>query len=354
MKTVSLITQLDDIAAVIHSNTQLQEFDVSKNTFQVLGTTRIATALQSVSTLTKLYINNNNITSESADDIAAVICCNTQLQEFDISENKLQATGVVIITKALQSITTLKKFCISNNINIDKNAYTEGALSDIENTTEKAAYSFAEAVSHNVKLQEIDFSENYFPTTGIVKIMQVLQSIFTINKLYVINNNITEEAADDFAVALAFNTQLQELDISRNNLQTQGTIKIAKTLQGIFTLKILRISNNNIADNAADDIAAALSHSYQLEVFNITKNCIGAPGMIKIARALQQISTLQRLYINRNCITDEAADDIVAVCSHNTQLQELFINSNLFSDIKIIELKDRCHKLNSNLYIRYK
>ena len=150
------------IASVIYSNTQLQEFDVSKNTFQVPGTMTIATALQSVSTLTKLYINNNNITSKSADDIAAVIFCNTQLQEFDISENKLQATGVIIIAKALQSIATLKKLCISNNIYIDKNAYTEGALLDIENTTEKAAYSFAEAVSRNVKLQEIDFSKNYF------------------------------------------------------------------------------------------------------------------------------------------------------------------------------------------------
>ena len=344
----------DDIAAVIYRSTQLQEVDVSRNSFQSTGAIKIAQALQNISTLTKLYLNNNHITDLAADDIATVLSCNTQLQEFDISENKLQAIGVIIIAKALRSITTLKKLCISNNIYIDKNAYMEGDLSDIENTTEKAAYSFAEAVSRNVRLQEIDFSENYFPTTGIVKIMQVLQSIFTINKLYVINNNITEEAADDFAAALAFNTQLQELDISRNNLQTQGTIKIAKALQGIFTLKILRISNNNIADDATDDIAAALSHSYQLEVFNITKNCIGAPGMIKIARALQQISTLQRLYINRNCITDEAADDIVAVCSHNTQLWELFINSNLFSNIKIIELKDRCHKLNSNLYIRYK
>ena len=341
----------DDIAAVIHSNTQLQEFDVSKNTFQVLGTTRIATALQSVSTLTKLYINNNNITSESADDIAAVICCNIQLQEFNISENKLQATGVIIIAKALQSISTLKKLYISNNIYIGKNAYTEGALSELKNTTEKAAYSFAEAVSHNTKLQEIDFSENYLPTTGIVKIMQVLQSIFTVNKLYIINNNITEEAADDFAAALAFNTQLQELDISRNNLQTQGTIKIAKALQGIFTLKILHISNNNIADDAADDIAAALSHSYQLEVFSINGNYVRAPGMIKIARALQQISTLQRLCINRNRITDEAADAIVAVCSHNTQLQELSIYSNRFTNTKIVELKDCCHKLNCNLNI---
>ena len=338
----------DDIATVLSCNTQLQELDISENNFQTTGAKTITKALRSGYILRKLYISNNNITAEAADDIAAVICCNTQLQEFNISNNKLQATGVIIIAKALRSITTLKKLCISNNIYFGKNS----CIKHIQNTTEEAAYSFAEAVSCNIKLQEIDFSKNYFPTIGIVKIMQVLQNIVTIKKLYVININITEEAADDFAAALAFNTQLQELDISKNNLQTQGTIKIAKALQGIFTLKILRISNNNIADDAADDIAAAVSHSYQLKVFSISRNCVGAPGMIKIARALQQISTLQSLYINNNRITDEASDDIVAVCSHNTQLRQLFINSNLFTDTKIVELKDHCHELNSEIYIR--
>ena len=54
------------------------------------------------------------------------------------------------------------------------------------------------------------------------------QGIITLKKLYINENSISEEAADDFAAALAFNTQLQELDISSNNLQTQGTIKIAR------------------------------------------------------------------------------------------------------------------------------
>ena len=34
---------------------------------------KIVTSLQKISSLTKLYINDNNITDEAADDIAAAI-----------------------------------------------------------------------------------------------------------------------------------------------------------------------------------------------------------------------------------------------------------------------------------------
>ena len=42
----------------------------------------IARSLQKNLTLTKFNINNNNITDEAADNIAAVIHCNTKLQEL--------------------------------------------------------------------------------------------------------------------------------------------------------------------------------------------------------------------------------------------------------------------------------
>ena len=52
---------------------------------------KIAKALQNISTLTKFYINDNDITDEAADDIATVISCNNiQLQEFDHGGNHLQ------------------------------------------------------------------------------------------------------------------------------------------------------------------------------------------------------------------------------------------------------------------------
>ena len=49
--------------------------------------------------LTKLCIRNNNITEEAADDIAAAISNNTNLQEFDIGRNTLETVGVIKISK---------------------------------------------------------------------------------------------------------------------------------------------------------------------------------------------------------------------------------------------------------------
>ena len=62
----------------------------------------IAQALQNVSDLTVLSISSNGITEEAADDIAAVLSHNTQLQTLDIHNNNLRTTGAMKITQALK------------------------------------------------------------------------------------------------------------------------------------------------------------------------------------------------------------------------------------------------------------
>ena len=71
-----------DIATAISRNTQLQEFNISDNDLQTIGTIKITKALQGISSLIKLYISNNNIADKAANDIAAICSRNTQLQEF--------------------------------------------------------------------------------------------------------------------------------------------------------------------------------------------------------------------------------------------------------------------------------
>ena len=63
---------------------------------------KIAKALQNISTLTKLYISNSNVTNEAVDGLAAVICKNIKLQEIDVSKNNLQSKGAIKIAKALR------------------------------------------------------------------------------------------------------------------------------------------------------------------------------------------------------------------------------------------------------------
>ena len=77
-KTVAK-SMLDDVADVVLCDNKLQiNFGVNHHKFEAT-IKEITTAFHSVSSLSKLLINNSNITEEEADDIAAVILKNNQL-----------------------------------------------------------------------------------------------------------------------------------------------------------------------------------------------------------------------------------------------------------------------------------
>ena len=295
----------------ISHNIQLQELDISDHNLQATGAILISKILQRTSTLIKLNISKNNITYKAANDIAAAISCNTQLQELDISNNDFQTTGVEIISKTLQSISTLTKLNISKN-----------------NITYKAAEDIAAAISCSTQLQELDISDNDLQTTGVKIISKSLQSISTLTKLNISKNNITYKVAEDIAVAISCNTQLQELDISDNDLQTTGASIISEALKDILTK--LNISKNNITDKAVYNIAAAISRNTQLQELDISDNDLQTTGASIISEALKDISTLTKLNISKNNITDKAVYNIAAAISRNTQLQELDISDNYF------------------------
>ena len=130
----------------------------------------------------------------------------------------------------------------------------------------------------------------------------------------------------------------------------QGTIKIAKALQNISTLTKLYIDNNNITDEAADDIATAISLNFHLQELDIGVNKFTSQGAIKIAKALQKISTLTKLYINHNNITDEAAEDIGMAINYNTALQDITIFGNMFHRTTVIAISNHT----SNVTVREK
>ena len=365
----------DDIAAVVSSNTKLQEINISENNLLTIGVRKIMKALQGINTLGKLCLRNNNITGEAADDIAAVVSHNTKLQEIDISKNNLIAS-VRKIMKALQGINTLGKLCLSSNnitgeaaddiaavvshntklqeIDISNNNLTAGvrkimrALQGINTLrklclgnskiTDEAADDIAAAVSCNTKLHEINIGENNLLTTGVQKIMKALQEINSLRKLCLGNNKITGEVADDIAAVVSCNTKLQEIDISGNYLLTAGVQKIMKALQGIYTLTKLHLGSNNITGEAAEDIATVVSCNSKLQEIDISRNDLQTKGIIKIAIALQQTYGVKKLYLSYNNITDIAADDIAKAISHNIHLQELHISGNKLSTIGAIKI----------------
>ena len=354
------------IAAAISSKTEIKEFDVSGNNFQTTGVIKIVKGLKSISTLRRLvlYFYNNDISDEVADNIAALISRNTQIEVLDISGNGFQAMSTTKIAKNLQHICTPKTLLISDNnsIGADKVAAfvsddscvqelcifitdlqaTSAKITETlrgictlirygnNDTSDEAASDIGVIVSSNANLKEIEISGGKLQTTGAIKIMKALQGIYTLKKLY-LDNCITDEAADDIATVISCNIDLQELNLGNNNLQTSSSIKIAKSLQKISSLTKLYINHNNITHEAADDIAAAISCNIHLQELNLDNNNLQTAGIVRIARSLNRVSSLTKLCFNHNKITDEGAEDIAAAISCNIHLQVLNIASNCFT-----------------------
>ena len=274
-----------------------------------------------VSFLLELLINNNDITEEAANDIAAVILNNTKLRILNLGENKFQTAGMIKIAKALQNMSSLTGLYINKN-----------------NITEDVADDIATVILNNTKLRVLNLGGNTFQTAGIIKIAKTLQNISFLSDLDIGYNYITEAAADDIAAVILNNSNLQILNISGNEFQTAGMIKMAKALQNISSLSELYINKNNITEEAADDIAPVILNNNKLQILNISGNKFQTAGMIRIAKALQNITSLSELYINENNVTTEAADDIAAVILNNSKLRMLNISGNKFQTAGMIKI----------------
>ena len=94
-----------------------------------------------------------------------------------------------------------------------------------------------------------------------------------------INNNITEEAADNTAAVIHNNKRLQKLQLSCNDFKAAGTIKIVKSLQRIPSLSEFHI--NNSSKEVADDIAAFILSYSKLQQIQLSWNDFEAAGTIK-------------------------------------------------------------------------
>ena len=312
------------IGDVLSRNTKLEELDLSCNSLQAAGAIKIFHSMKEIVTLKRFSISKNSITDDATDYLVPILCCNTKLEEIDLSYNRLQAAGIVKVLKGLKDIATLKSMKISNSCITDKLANDAASVLSHNNiVTDDAAI-----LSCNTKLEELDLSCNQLQTASAIEIFSRMKNFSNLRIFKINNNEITDEAAEYIAAIFVYNTKLEELDLSCNRLQSAGAIEIFNGMKRIVTLKRLNISNNNISEHAADYLAEVLSHNAELEELDLSCNTLQAAGAIKILKGIKQFTKLRRFKVSNNDITPEAAKDIATGLSYSTKLEELDMSGN--------------------------
>ena len=305
------------LASVIKCNTQLEELYLNDNDLGI-GTLKIAQALQHITTLTMLSLDDNNIPQEACNELALAIKTNKHLKKLWLSNSNLRSS-VIVILNSLTTITTLTVLGLDNN-----------------QITQEADEVLASVIMHNTGLEELYLRDNNLGA-GALKIAKALQCITTLRILWLSNNNnIPQEACDELALAIKSNKHLKKLWLNDNNLHSSAII-ILKSLTTITTLTVLDLDNNQIPQEADEVLASVIMHNTGLEELYLSDNNLGA-GALKIAKALQCITTLRILGLGNSNIPQEACDELALTVKLNKHLKqfELYDNNNLHSSIVII------------------
>ena len=229
---------------------------------------------------------------------------------------------------SLNKINLQTKCAISKIINsLQDNSYLT-ILNMEGNDIEEAADDIAIVLSHNTNLQVLNLNQCSLHKEGVIKIARALQSTSSLVQFGMKGNNIGDKTADEIAIVLFHNKYLQCLNLDETNLQTIGTIKIAKSLQNNMSLLTLTMAGNGISDEAADDLATILSLNSNLQSLDLSRNNLQSEGAKKIAQASQKMSSLILFNMGSNNIGDEAAGYIASVLSNNIKLQYLYLYDN--------------------------
>lgn len=101
-------------------------------------------------------------------------------------------------------------------------------MSRLKTDLPKSLYELVVALK-NKNIISLDLSDNAFGPIGVASFDFYLIQCSSLKKLYVENNGLGPEGAENLAKALlASNMRLEELRISRNRLENKGAIAISK------------------------------------------------------------------------------------------------------------------------------
>ena len=302
----------DELGNVLHHNTSIQVLNINCDNLLTLDAIKIFKSMKNISNLVTMNISHSVITNTAVDNLVCLLHCYASLKEIDLSSNHISTSDAIKIFKGMENISSLEMINVSHNM-----------------ITDEAAENIATVLSNNNKLKSLELSSNYFRSEGFVKIFNGMKNIVYLKKLSIGSNEITASKAIHCITTFLFhNLELEELDLSNSFIQTAGVIEIFKSLRNISNLRKIYVHGNVITDEATDDLAVVLSQNTKLKEINISCNNLQTAGAVKIFQAIMHISTLTKFNIAHNMITNEATKYIVSILSNNNKLKELNLSHN--------------------------
>jgi len=350
------IDELNSILAAVTATDKVKVFRIRDNN---ITTQRANTITDTLTSLEQLDISYNKLDNDGAILLAKGISCSSTLKILDISGNHIGSSGFIAIINALTSNTSLEKLRMGwNAIGKDgtQAVVTESAsnqtLKKFDGDHNKMGFLELEAIAKVCNsLERLSLSSNSIDQDGATGIALIINNNHALKTFYINNNNF-ESAI--IAQTLTNNDTLETLYMEDNNFGENGAPAIATFIANNNTLKELSIRNNNFGPSGTSMIANALTSNASLEELYMDKNGIGQNGAEAFASAIANNKTLKKLSLNYDdTINEERAMIIIRSLYRNNTITNLYLrNDNCYTE-KVEEEISKINSARNKVYVQY-
>ncbi|CAF4839605.1 unnamed protein product, partial [Rotaria sp. Silwood1] len=192
-----------------------------------------------------LYLSNEQLTDNDMEIISYYLLRNnTTLTTLYLENNQIGDKGAQYLAEGLPKNITLLTLDLENNQIGDNGAQYLG-----------------EGLLRNATLTELYLDNNEIGYKGAQSLGEGLQKTTTLTTLDLRKNEISDKGAQHLGEAFKKNTTLTTLNLSHNNIGDKGAQSLGEGLQKNMTLTTLDLRNNQIGDKGAQYLGEELQQN---------------------------------------------------------------------------------------------
>lgn len=215
----------------------------------------------------------------------------------------------------------------------------------------------------NVRLSELDLSNNAFGPIGMKGLVKLLNSpvCYELQTLRLMNNGLGISGAKMLAKALTDNYHastkagtpfnLKVLVAGRNRLENEGIIALSQFFSLVKTMEEITIPQNGIYCKGILALSKSLLQNPNLKVLDVQDNILTVLGAEALANVLPKLKNLKRLNIADCLIKSKGALAIAEALNVHESLENVDVSYNeINGESGVILTKALCDKINLKEY----